>query len=98
LDGQHSLRLSRQAEHGIVRRRIAELRILDDRRKLPADGLIGVEELILLMGEISPPIKEKTNMNTRIAIPVTARRFRKKRLATSIPGDSTFTRRSSFRE
>ena len=37
-------------------------------------------------------------MKARITRPVTAMRLRKKRLATRVPGDSTFTRRSSFRE
>ena len=37
-------------------------------------------------------------MKARITRPVTAMRFRKKRLATKVPGDRTFTRRSSLRE
>ena len=48
--------------------------------------------------ETKPPIKEKTNMKIRMTRPVTAIRLRIKRLATSIPGERTLTRRSSFRE
>ena len=48
--------------------------------------------------QIRPPMKENTNMKTRMTRPVTAMRLRMKRLATSIPGERTLTRRSSFRE
>ena len=37
-------------------------------------------------------------MKISVAIPTTAMRLRKKRLATMAPGESTLTRRSSFRE
>ncbi len=37
-------------------------------------------------------------MLTSMVRPTTANRLRKKRFATSAPGESTFTRRSSFRE
>ena len=37
-------------------------------------------------------------MASRMIMPVTARRLRKKRFATSAPGERTCTRRSSLRE
>lgn len=43
-------------------------------------------------------MKEKTNMKMRMLRPTTARRLRKKRLATSAPGDRTLTRGRPLRE